>query len=631
MRESKFIEQNKKKWARFEQILKLKKKDPDQLSELFVQITDDLSYSRTFYPNRSVRVYLNSLAQQVFGSIYKNTKPKFQRLLHFWQEELPQVNFHERRAFLVSFLIFTFFALIGALSSHFDPNFPRIILGDAYVDMTLENIENGDPMAVYKKGEQSFDFLWIAFNNLKVAFGAFAVGALFIVGTVAVLMYNGIMVGSFQYFFYQHDVLQESVLAIWIHGTLEISCIIIGGAAGIAMGKGLVFPGSYSRLQAFMLSAKRGIKIMLGIAPIIAFAAFLESFVTRYTEVPDILQMAIIGFSLLFILGYFGVYPRLLNRRGWKKPLKDTRMPPDRDTTVNYQRLRGNGDIFTEAFVVYKKYFSGLFRTAIVASVLFVALFWFLLYDNIAAYFFLGSELFAIFSNLSSFFTNMEDWLYLLVSLPSTWLVVNYTQYVLVSDVGKPGEKADRSWKSILAFTRRAFPVIGLNLISLFAVLLIPFDNGLVTFFVWVSFLVLQSFCSMWMHLTLKEKLTPFAGLSMTFKLLNDYWFRLIGLSLMITAFSGLLMFLVNSPLSYFYFEILNDNLVLEEATVDKILTSAFAFSWILVIHLTLPLLLIGNGLLYYSIREMKEAVTLKQRITRIGKKKSQFGIDLVE
>ena len=69
MRETGFIKQNKEKWKEFEKTLNYKDKDPDKLNNLFIQITDDLSYSRTFYPNRSVRVYLNNLAQQIFHSI----------------------------------------------------------------------------------------------------------------------------------------------------------------------------------------------------------------------------------------------------------------------------------------------------------------------------------------------------------------------------------------------------------------------------------------------------------------------------------------------------------------------------------------------------------------------------------
>ena len=76
MKETKFIEQNKKKWARFEQISAHNVTDPDEVSELFTEITEDLSYARTFYPRRSVRVYLNQLAQGVFTKLYKQNSGK---------------------------------------------------------------------------------------------------------------------------------------------------------------------------------------------------------------------------------------------------------------------------------------------------------------------------------------------------------------------------------------------------------------------------------------------------------------------------------------------------------------------------------------------------------------------------
>ena len=66
MRETNFIKQKKDKWIELERTIQQVNPDPDKLNDLFVQITDDLSYSRTFYPNRSVRVYLNGLAQQIF-------------------------------------------------------------------------------------------------------------------------------------------------------------------------------------------------------------------------------------------------------------------------------------------------------------------------------------------------------------------------------------------------------------------------------------------------------------------------------------------------------------------------------------------------------------------------------------
>ena len=99
------------------------------------------------------------------------------------------------------------------------------------------------------------------------------------------------MVGSFQTFFFQNEVGFESMLGIWLHGTLEISAIILAGGAGLTLGRGLLFPGTFTRFEAFQMSAQRGIKVMLGITPVFIIAGFIESFATRFTDAPSILQI----------------------------------------------------------------------------------------------------------------------------------------------------------------------------------------------------------------------------------------------------------------------------------------------------------------------------------------------------
>src|SRR4026207_789371 len=116
MRETSFIKQNKEKWAEMESILPQGKKNPDKLSDLFVQVTNDLSYSRTFYPNRIVRVYLNNLAQRIFLDVYKNKKERRGKFLQFWKEELPLLVYRSRKEFLLSFTIFLLSVSIGIFS-----------------------------------------------------------------------------------------------------------------------------------------------------------------------------------------------------------------------------------------------------------------------------------------------------------------------------------------------------------------------------------------------------------------------------------------------------------------------------------------------------------------------------------
>ena len=280
MRETSFIKQNKEKWAELERVMDKNVKDPEQLNELFIKVTDDLSYSRTYYSNRSVRVYLNGLAQRIFYSIYKNNRSRISRFTNFWTTELPILVYESKVAFRIAFGVFMAALFIGIISSINDPDFAQAILGESYIDMTIENIESGDPMAVYKSKGKTSMAIGITLNNILVAFRTFILGVFFMVGSIGILLYNGIMVGAFQYFFYEQGLLQESALTIWMHGTLEISAIVIAGAAGITMGRGLVFPGTLSRINAFQLSARRGLKIMVGVTPLFIIAGFIEGFLT---------------------------------------------------------------------------------------------------------------------------------------------------------------------------------------------------------------------------------------------------------------------------------------------------------------------------------------------------------------
>jgi len=105
----------------------------------------------------------------------------------------------------------------------------------------------------------------------------------------------------------------ESMMAIWLHGTLEISAIIIAGAGGLALGNGWLFPGTYSRGYAFRQGAKRGLKIVIGTVPVFVFAGFVESFLTRYTSAPYVLRGGFILLSLTFVIYYYIYLPKRLS------------------------------------------------------------------------------------------------------------------------------------------------------------------------------------------------------------------------------------------------------------------------------------------------------------------------------
>ena len=312
MREALFIKQNSDRWKAYEQG---KTNNPDELAESFISITDDLAYAKTFYPKSSTTKYLNGLASRFHQSIYKNKKEKTNRFVTFWKYELPLIFFKYRRQLLYAFAFFTVFVLMGVLSAKYDSSFVRLILGDNYVNMTNSNIAKGDPFGVYKQGGETIMFLTIAANNIYVELKLFVMGIFFSVGSIYGLLQNGIMLGAFQYIFFSKGLGMQSILVIWVHGTLEISAIIIAGAAGLILGNSLLFPKTYKRLVSLKMGAQDGIKIALGIVPIFLVAAFFEGFITRHTEMPVWVSIIILTASLTFIIWYVVLYPAYLNRK----------------------------------------------------------------------------------------------------------------------------------------------------------------------------------------------------------------------------------------------------------------------------------------------------------------------------
>lgn len=311
MQEIQFLVKNAPFWQKVESNINADDfNDADEIIDLYIRLTDDLSYARTFFPQSKTHIYLNSLTSLVHQKIYKKKKISRGRIREFWLKELPLLFYKHRKKLAISVLIFVASVTIGIVSSANDETFVRFVLGDKYVNMSLENIKNNDPLAIYKKMNEVEMFLGITFNNIRVSFFVFISGVLLSFGSALLLFQNGLMLGTFQYFFFQKGLLIQSFLSIWIHGTLEISAIIVAGASGFVLGNSFLFPGTFSRKESFIRGAYEGMKMVVGLIPVFVVAGFLEGFVTRYTSMPLSLNLTIILGSLLFVVYYFVFLPR---------------------------------------------------------------------------------------------------------------------------------------------------------------------------------------------------------------------------------------------------------------------------------------------------------------------------------
>jgi uncharacterized membrane protein SpoIIM required for sporulation len=602
MKETRFIAQNKEKWLESENLLKASVKDPEKLGNLFTQVVDDLSYSRTYYPNRSVRVYLNKIAREYFSIIYSHQKEKRNKFKIFWLDELPQIVIHSKRQLLISLFVFLFSALIGIFSASKDPQFTSSILGESYVSMTKENIEKGDPMAVYKTGHQVDMFLGITLNNLMVAFRTYVFGIFLSIGTLAILLYNGIMVGCFQFFFIERGLFLESALTIWLHGTLEISSIILAGGAGLTLGSGLLFPGTYSRLQAFQISAIRSLKLMIGITPIFVLAGIIESFLTRYTDVPDALRFFLILLSAIFIIGYFVIYPWLKFKKGFDFPLVAARLAPSEKEEINYNQIKNNAELIRNAFVFYKKYGSKL--TVWIATIS---------AGMAVAYFFATDDAGPV--RYSLWWQYFLDDLFFALKTPTIIFVLINTLgssliiYRILIFINAETTKTTTAKSIHVQPFIQTFIIVGIIYFLLFAL------NQWGTFLLIFSFMLFLLF----VFAQLKEKTNLISGFSRTWSLASSNFGQVIGLQLILIMISFSFLMVLSAPLIYINTSVLEWNFAESDTWARQLIRLITLFIRILGFNLILPILAACAAYLYFSLNEVLSASFLKRSISTVG------------
>ena len=316
MREALFIKKNRERWLKNQHN---PADDADEMARDFTQLVDDLAYAKTFYPSSKVTGYINSQASKIFLSIYKNRKEESNRLVKFWKYDLPLTIFKHHRVVLFTFIIFLIFFSIGFFASQQDEGVTRSFLGDGYVDQTIENIEKGNPFGIYEQGNPFLSWLNLMIHNIRISLLVFTSGVFAGIPSLYLMVQNAAMVGAFDQFFSAKGLGLQFFMVVFVHGTLELTAIIIAGAAGLILGKSFLFPGTIRRIDAFKQGAKDGVKIMIGLMPVFGLAAFFEGFITRLYNDISVFTTIITSASIVFVIWYFVIYPiRIGNSRAMK-------------------------------------------------------------------------------------------------------------------------------------------------------------------------------------------------------------------------------------------------------------------------------------------------------------------------
>ncbi|HKF57888.1 MAG TPA: stage II sporulation protein M [Blastocatellia bacterium] len=301
------LETKREKWSRLEELiaraahLRLRGLSGEEVREfgrLYRRTAADLAISREEVQDKRVVNYLNHLVTRAHGTIYRSESSGFGGIATFFRYEFPACFRRSFRAILFSFVLFLFSGLFAGVVCWHDESFAdRIVPGirqkiAAHQNWT-EEINTANPLMSTS----------IQTNNITVTFAAFAGGIFIGLGTIYLLIMNGLNVGMvialcIHYRFW------DPLIFMTAHGAIELTAIFIAGGAGLLLGKSMLMPGDLRRRDALVTYGLLGIKLIMGCIPMLLIAGTIEGFISP-SHIPAGFKFAISVVSAVGLAVYF--------------------------------------------------------------------------------------------------------------------------------------------------------------------------------------------------------------------------------------------------------------------------------------------------------------------------------------
>jgi uncharacterized membrane protein SpoIIM required for sporulation len=278
-----WLEKRQSHWKRLDHLLDQVQKDGlrsltrqelQELGLLYRQAAADLSTLREDPTGKSYARYLNLVLSRAHNNIYAGEKSSARGVLHFYRYTYPQVFRNNLTLTTAAFLLFVAGGLAGLLLSLTRPDFMGLFLGPHM----LETIEKHKMWTDSVRGIMPLASSGIMTNNMSVAFTTFAFGLTAGVGTVYMLVFNGVMIGAVGTACWLGDMSLPLWSFIAPHGVLELPAIFIAGGAGLRLAQGMLFPGLLSRQDSMAKSGGEAVRLLVGTIPILIIAGLIEGF-----------------------------------------------------------------------------------------------------------------------------------------------------------------------------------------------------------------------------------------------------------------------------------------------------------------------------------------------------------------
>jgi uncharacterized membrane protein SpoIIM required for sporulation len=174
--------------------------------------------------------------------------------------------------------VFFVFALLSFVGTHYDPEFSELVgVPPAFRELY---IETKTPWWESLNDSNQEGASKIMTNNIQVTIYTFAFGAMFGVGTLFFLAFNGANIGSVLALTYRAGFGNDLLTFMVGHGVIELSCIFIAGGAGLLIGSALIMPGDLSRADALKTRGMEAVRLMMGVAVLLVLAGIIEGFIS---------------------------------------------------------------------------------------------------------------------------------------------------------------------------------------------------------------------------------------------------------------------------------------------------------------------------------------------------------------
>ena len=282
---TRWLEKRKTYWARLELLVDRSKRggisaldhlELQELGLLYRQTASDLATVREDVTSNQLAFYLNQLLGRAHNLIYMGHKQKISGLVRFYSQTYPQVFRETFRQTFLAFLIFAVTAVASWAVTIHDPTFAHRLLGPQMMD-TIEKREMWTQSIVTIKPLAASSIMT---NNLSVSFATFALGITAGIGTVWMIVVNGMLIGVIGAATWQAGMALQLWSFVAPHGVLELPAIFIAGGAGLEIARGMLFPGLLPRRESLARTGGRAARLVLGIVPMLVVAGIIEGFVS---------------------------------------------------------------------------------------------------------------------------------------------------------------------------------------------------------------------------------------------------------------------------------------------------------------------------------------------------------------